>query len=167
MVGSNAHRPQSQSTGAHDEDLADTVLAALSEDVLHVLVGVEHGVHGQQGASRQHRGHGEGHRVGDLDQVLELVHDDELGVAVRHAIVRVQHHTVALLDGGVVLHLGAQGLDDAGHLVAGEEGAVTDAVVGGALGHAHAGQAADDGAAQAQVLRQLRAQAGHGPGAGH
>lgn len=88
-----------------------------------------------------------------------------------NAVVGVEHHAVALLDGGIVLHLGAEGLNDAGYLIAGEKGAVADPVVGGALGHAAhagaAGEAADDGAAEAQVLRQLGAQAGHGARAGH
>jgi len=53
---------------------------------------------------------------------------------VGYAVVGVQHYPVVDADVRVVFDLGAEGLDDPRDLVAGEQGAVSRALVGGALG---------------------------------
>lgn len=84
VVRGYAHGPQGEPAGAHNKDLADAFFTALPQDVLHVLVGVEHRVHGEQGARGQHGGYRKRHRVRDLDEELQVVDNDELSVAVNN-----------------------------------------------------------------------------------
>jgi len=81
VVGRDPHGPEGEAASAHDQDLADTVVAALLQDLLDALVRLQHRVHGEESARRQHGGHGERHGVWDLHQVLEIMDDNEFGIA--------------------------------------------------------------------------------------
>lgn len=128
VIGGDAHGPECQAASAHDEDLGLPLRlrgSPLAENLCDNGLSLEDGIPGEQGARRQHGGHLHGQTVGNGHHVLQVRHDQQLGIAGWGLIERIDDHALSNAQATVVGlgDLRAQGLDDAGHLEAGKEGA--------------------------------------------
>lgn len=87
------------------------------------------GVHSEERPSWQHSCHAERHIVRDFNQVLEIVHYQVFDVAIGNAIEGIEDNAVALGESAILGHVGAERLDHAGHLVAGEQGGIAHPIM--------------------------------------